>query len=1026
MKKFLLFLFIAACILSGSVLAEEPEWVYSLSKSEISRYNGLGGDIVIPDTVDGYAVTALGNQVLYGSDANSVTFPDTLRSLGESNLSGLTKLTAVTLPEGLQVIEGENIFSLPGLTELVIPASVAVIERSVCWCDNLRAVTFLGVCPDFVEPDFCFSVLPDDLTVFVPDDQLEAYRAALVNLRPEQVQPSGQNAVPVDYTPAADELTFDAATGTVELYSGASYRVDIPAAIDGVPVRAIGDSAFEDSRVACVVLPEGLEEIGDMAFDGAGDLRVVKMPESLRRVGDYAFNSTLLNALKWNQGLEEIGENAFRYTELGLNMELPESLQVIGENAFYGASIRDVHIGGSIRSIGAGAFKRTNLKYLMIDVYQMIEVGEEAFAGTWLEDIDLPWDTDPDSQRAWQELIDTQVTGCKVWINNPPDCETPAYGTDTYAEYPDGTLYWQSYTGDQEALVPWHSWEGVQVTGLGDGVFKGNQTLKKFRVSHSDQFTTIGAEAFAGSVVETVDLYCTTEVIGDGAFRDCLGLTAITLPASLKQIGAGAFAGCANLLDVTVLCDPAILPEGVFDGTAYAQAQQQAAPVAAPIDRLEDVFGTWKIAAMAEDGEEFSVAFLGLKMYLTVNADGTASLVMEDEDTTELFWYQENGVLWLGAEDEYSTSVGLDDQGRLCLYQDDGAMIFTRYDASSPQPTPAPAANFAPITEVDGLLGTWSIQAMAENGEEMDVSSFGLEMYFTLNADGTAVLIMDAEDETPLEWKLEDGALAVGMEDEITTVTLDDQGRLWLYMGDEAAIFVKADASALPQVTPEPQIAVTVSDSLLPYTGTWYAILLDSGIAPMDAHGLDIVLTLNADGTGYFSFDESSEAFHEQDGQAFYGDMPVTLREDGRLMYGSPRQGAIYFSRDPQDVMAETEMATVAPIAIQTPAPAAPQQASGEGGPRMDVKYLAVTYTAAGYTMDASILGSEYFLTFHTGGQCSMVTGGMPMPTLTWLDNGDGTLTLDYMGALTYTAVMNGDSLDVDLGGMVLTYAPQD
>lgn len=576
-RKGLLFLVIMLLILTCAAFAEEPEWVYSNNQGGIGRYNGAGGDVAVPETAEDHDVRTLGDGIFLNSETLvSLTLPPCVRSIGSSCLKNCPNLEQVTLTEGLQSIEYNNFMSLPKLEELTFPASVAVIDYSVNWCENLRKVTFLGECPVFTHPDFCFSVLAEDLTVYVPEDQVEAYRAALVNLRPEQIVSSGVLAVTCDYMPAAEELSFE--NGVITGYSGSSLRVDLPSEIGGTPVTAIGKYAFENSRLVCINIPEGVAEIGSMAFEGSSDLSVIRLPDSLKRIGSYAFDGADCAGITWGSGLEEIGEGAFRYTDLGAQLDLPAGLQDIGEEAFYRASLRDVHIGSGIRSIGPGAFSDTNLNYLELDVYDMIEVGENAFDSTRLEDIDLPWDSTQENQRAWQTLIDGQVEGCKVWINNPGDCDLPENGSCTYEAYPDGTLYVAAYTGTQESLVLYHTMDGVQVTGIGDGAFKGNQTLKKYRVTHNDTFTTIGTEAFAGSALEMLDLYYTVETIGAGAFRDCKNLTAVTLPASLREVGAGVFSGCENLTDVTILCDPAILPEDAFAGTAYLAAQATEAP----------------------------------------------------------------------------------------------------------------------------------------------------------------------------------------------------------------------------------------------------------------------------------------------------------------------------------------------------------------------------------------------------------------------------------------------------------------
>lgn len=583
MKKGLLFLLIIAiiCCAAAGLAEQEPEWVYSANQGGIGQYNGAGGDVVVPEVTEDHDVRAVGDAVFRGNAGiTGLTIPAAVRSIGNSCINDCANLETVTLSEGLQSIEYNNFVSLPKLTEVTVPSTVVVIDYSFSWCDNLKKITFLGACPMIASPDLCFDVLPDDLVVYVPDDQLEEYRAAFKNLKPNQIQPSGQNAILHDFTPAPETIAFDAATGTVTGYTGDSLRVDLPAQIDGVQVKAIGMHAFENSHVLWIDIPEGVTEINSMAFDGARDLLVIKLPDSLKTIGSYAFDKTKAGHIRWGNGLEEIGEGAFRYAMFGTELALPDSLRVIGEEAFLGATLSEAYMGGQVESIGPYAFVRTNLRYLAIDAYTMIDVGENAFSGTWLEDIDLPWDSDQNNQQAWQAMIDAQVEGCKVWINNPTDCETPADGACKYADNEDGTLYLSAYTGDQESLVLYHSVDGVQVTAIGEGAFRGNQTLKKYRVTHNDTFTTIGKEAFAGSAVEVVDLYYTTETIGEGAFRDCVNLTEITLPASLKTIGSEAFAGCANLATVNILCDPAIIPEDAFTGTAYAAASAVEVPIA--------------------------------------------------------------------------------------------------------------------------------------------------------------------------------------------------------------------------------------------------------------------------------------------------------------------------------------------------------------------------------------------------------------------------------------------------------------
>ena len=427
MRKGLIFLLALILSIVCAAYAEQgSEWIYSSNQGGIGRYEGAGGEVTVPETAEGYTVRTVGDAVfLNNAEVTGLTVPECVRSLGSSCLNNCENLERVTLSEGLQSIEYNNFHSLPNLKELTIPASVAVIDYSISWCESLSKITFLGECPVFSRPDFCLSVLSNDLVVYVPDDQLEAYRAALINLEEDQIQPSGQPAVRYDWTPAPETLTFDAQTGTITGYTGDALRVDLPAEIDGTPVKAIGMYAFERSRVVYVDIPEGVTEIESMAFEGSNDLNVLRMPDSLKKIGSYAFDGMDGYNVSWGSGLEEIGDGAFQKTYLGSELNLPAGLRVIGDEAFRRASLRDVHIGGAIEKIGERAFANTNLNYLELDAYSMIDAAADAFADTYLEDVDLPWDSTQENQLAWQALIDAQVEGCKVWINNPTDCDYP-------------------------------------------------------------------------------------------------------------------------------------------------------------------------------------------------------------------------------------------------------------------------------------------------------------------------------------------------------------------------------------------------------------------------------------------------------------------------------------------------------------------------------------------------------------------------------------------------------------------------
>ena len=68
----------------------------------LHRYNGPGGDVVIPE-----GVIAIGNFAFSGCEGlTSVVIPDGVQEINSYAFSGCTSLTSVVIPEGVTKIDG--------------------------------------------------------------------------------------------------------------------------------------------------------------------------------------------------------------------------------------------------------------------------------------------------------------------------------------------------------------------------------------------------------------------------------------------------------------------------------------------------------------------------------------------------------------------------------------------------------------------------------------------------------------------------------------------------------------------------------------------------------------------------------------------------------------------------------------------------------------------------------------------------------------------------------------------------------
>ena len=564
----IIFLIVMLCV---PVMAEdESVWTFDVNDYTLDGYTGTGTDVVVPDTIQGCPVETIGTGA-FGSCAGitSLTFPETVTLLEGSVGSGCESLASISLPQSLMVIGDGCFASEPALEQVTIPSKVCYIgSNTFYFCSNLKSITFEGECP--VIGLWAFTEISPDAVVYVPDDQLEAYTSALQNAGcTAAVQPSGQNAKAAEPVSDLENLVFDAAAGTITGYTGYSTRLDIPETIDGVPVTAVGDNAFQGHRYLCyLTLPEGLTSIGNEAFMDATTLLHVEFPSTLKNIGDRAFcRSYRGKTMELPEGLESIGAEAFVYAAVEGALHLPEGLKTIGDSAFLQCWIRELYVPSTVEKIGSRAFADSgSLSYLAFDFHEMIDLASDAFSGCPAADLDLPWDSSVENQEAYKLVMAEQCPDCTVWINNPI--------TGGVAEYPDNSdpgfsmaeNVWTSYSGDTPNLTIWTDYDGYNVTALGDGLFKGSQTIRSFYPHHCGWFTTIGNEAFADSTLEYMEMFGSITTIGDGAFRNCANLKEMTLPSSVTSIGAGAFQNCASIKELTIPASVTAIGAGAFEG----------------------------------------------------------------------------------------------------------------------------------------------------------------------------------------------------------------------------------------------------------------------------------------------------------------------------------------------------------------------------------------------------------------------------------------------------------------------------
>ena len=134
--------------------------------------------------------------------------------------------------------------------------------------------------------------------------------------------------------------------------------------IDLKNVEQIDVSAFAESGLTKVTLPETLEIIGDYAFNKCTNLEGnIIIPNSVTTMGKYCFaECTKISTVKFSENCVTIPERAFYKSSLTGPLVFPEGVVTIDAYSFYGTECTSVKFADTIKNIYQNAFRQCSSK----------------------------------------------------------------------------------------------------------------------------------------------------------------------------------------------------------------------------------------------------------------------------------------------------------------------------------------------------------------------------------------------------------------------------------------------------------------------------------------------------------------------------------------------------------------------------------------------------------------------------------------------------------------------------------------
>lgn len=307
--------------------------------------------------------------------------------------------------------------------------------------------------------------------------------------------------------------------------SCASGDVIIPPVLGGYSVTGIGPSAFSDTDITSVVIPQGVTEISFYAFKNCDKLTNVIIPNSVKGIALYAFNGCSNLTDIYYIGTEE--EWSLIYVDEG-----PQDYE-----PFLNATIHFNYIPGEESLIKGMCGDDSTWAFNVIDY--KLTISGTGKTDNWANPTYTPW-------HKYKDFISN------VFVNDG------ITGVGPYAFYDHINL--------KNAVF------SDSVLYIGQQIFAGCSNLSG--VILGDGITGIAYGAFANSGIEQIKIpknvksisdcafsHCTNlksvimdgvTSIGDDSFSYCSSLKNFIIPDSVICIGQTAFRNCENLISVSI------------------------------------------------------------------------------------------------------------------------------------------------------------------------------------------------------------------------------------------------------------------------------------------------------------------------------------------------------------------------------------------------------------------------------------------------------------------------------------------
>lgn len=520
-------------------------------------------------------VTSIGSYAFLGQSLTSVTFPNSVTSIGGWAFKLCDRLTSITIPKSLTYICGED-FECSSLKTFIVEEGHpkfdsrdncnAIIETesnklilgginttipksvtSIAWDAFFGRHKLTSVISEienpFVIDNSVFNGTSSDVQLIVPKGKKTAYQST-----------SGWNVISNIFEAGEIGLVFEV--------NGISYEI-----MDNntVTIKS-GKNAYGNviipNQVSLCGTTYNVTSISSGSFRDCDNIFAITIPNSVTSIGSNAFrNCSNLVSVIIGSGVTSIGSNAFYNTTLAKTIWLTNTLP-----SGYNTALGTVnYVSNDQFNISNKVVYKFLSSYFEVDGIRYVPVSPSDHT---CDAIDCVYDESAENINIGETVTYKNIT-LTVMNVNPFTCYQNKYIKDAnislvgnigkYAFYgctglKTAAIKNQGSVGDY-AFSSCSAMEtaelGQKVTSIGTSSFTCCSKLKSIIIP--DAVNSVGSSAFTGcEAMTSAKIGNGVETISEYAFSACSSLKVLKIGSGVKTINKYAFSGCSSLPSIVI------------------------------------------------------------------------------------------------------------------------------------------------------------------------------------------------------------------------------------------------------------------------------------------------------------------------------------------------------------------------------------------------------------------------------------------------------------------------------------------